>query len=259
MTKDEAKTVCVQPAQDLRSFPEAADGRPMPPMGDELMTAGLNCEDALFVAIQLAQNGLTLAPAAQDGAEVEALRAERDALKADNERLRLERQALAEAICGGEDFPGLLEAQPVEALVDTARKASQSHGETIDALLRAEAERDALKAEVERLRADRETADQALVDRYRDPKSGRFDFPGDVAKIVRALDAKSAEVERKDAEIAHLMRLIRLAHPVMRECGWQFAPACAAEGSDGILEAACAEIEEEFGDMLRTDEVEAGQ
>lgn len=45
-----------------RSFPEAADGRPMPPMADELMTAGLNCEDARFVAIQLAQNGLRLAP-----------------------------------------------------------------------------------------------------------------------------------------------------------------------------------------------------
>ena len=76
MTKYEAKTVCVQPAQDLRSFPEAADGRPMPPMGDELMTAGLNCEDARFVAIQLAQNGLTLAPAEQGGAEVERLRAQ---------------------------------------------------------------------------------------------------------------------------------------------------------------------------------------
>lgn len=66
MTKDEAKTVCVQPAQDLRSFPEAADGRPMPPMGDELMTAGLNCEDARFVAIQLAQNGLTLVSMTQN-------------------------------------------------------------------------------------------------------------------------------------------------------------------------------------------------
>lgn len=43
-----------------RSFPDAADGRPMPPMGDELMIAGLNDEDARFVAIQLAQNGLAL-------------------------------------------------------------------------------------------------------------------------------------------------------------------------------------------------------
>jgi len=47
-----------------RSFPEAGDGRPLPPMGDELMTAGLNAEDARFVAVQLAQNGLALTPAA---------------------------------------------------------------------------------------------------------------------------------------------------------------------------------------------------
>jgi hypothetical protein len=32
-------------------------------MGDELMTAGLNAEDARFVAVQLAQNGLALTPA----------------------------------------------------------------------------------------------------------------------------------------------------------------------------------------------------
>lgn len=43
-----------------RSFPDAADGRPMPPMGDELMIAGLNVEDARFVAIQLRQNGYYL-------------------------------------------------------------------------------------------------------------------------------------------------------------------------------------------------------
>ena len=43
-----------------RSFPEAADGRPMPPMGDELMTAGLSADDARFVAIQLRQNGYYL-------------------------------------------------------------------------------------------------------------------------------------------------------------------------------------------------------
>ncbi len=61
-------------AQDgPRSFPDAADGRPMPPMGDELMTAGLNGDDARFVAIQLAQNGLTLAPAAHPAQRVRAL------------------------------------------------------------------------------------------------------------------------------------------------------------------------------------------
>ena len=45
---------------DNRSFPDAADGRPWPPMMDELMSAGLRHEDARFVAIQLAQNGYHL-------------------------------------------------------------------------------------------------------------------------------------------------------------------------------------------------------
>ena len=42
---------------DHRYFPDAADGRPLPPMGHELMTAGLNAEDARFVANQLAAMG----------------------------------------------------------------------------------------------------------------------------------------------------------------------------------------------------------
>ena len=47
------------------SFPEAGDGRPMSVMGDTLMTAGLSADDARFVAVQLEQNGWTLAPIAQ--------------------------------------------------------------------------------------------------------------------------------------------------------------------------------------------------
>ena len=43
-----------------RSFPEAVDGQPLPPMGYELMEAGLNEEDARFVATQLRQNGYYL-------------------------------------------------------------------------------------------------------------------------------------------------------------------------------------------------------
>lgn len=62
-----------QPGQDHRSFSDAADGRPLPPMADDLMTAGLNGDDARFVAIQLAQNGLRLTPAPSAPAEVEGL------------------------------------------------------------------------------------------------------------------------------------------------------------------------------------------
>lgn len=43
-----------------RSFPDAVDGTPLPPMMDEMMSAGLGHEDARFVAIQLAQNGYHL-------------------------------------------------------------------------------------------------------------------------------------------------------------------------------------------------------
>ena len=59
-----ALAVAKQVSQEAlhRSFPEAGDGRAMPPMGDELMTAGLNADDARFVAVQLAQNGLTMVP-----------------------------------------------------------------------------------------------------------------------------------------------------------------------------------------------------
>lgn len=58
-------------APDTRSFPDAADGRPLPPMADELMTAGLSGEDACFVARQLSHNGLILTDAAAPSAPTE--------------------------------------------------------------------------------------------------------------------------------------------------------------------------------------------
>lgn len=50
-----------------------------------------------------------------------------------------------------------------------------------------------LAARAERAEAERDKADNALVDRYRNPKTGVFSFPGDVAAIVRHLDAAEAE------------------------------------------------------------------
>lgn len=110
----------------------------------------------------------------------------------------------------------------------------------------------------------------AEVERWKAAAIQKDKLHGAAMSVVRAqsaeneslrdeLTASAAEIAALRAENERLIRLIRLVHPVMRECGWQLAPACAAEGSDGILEAACAEIEEEFGDMLRTDGVEAGQ
>lgn len=73
MSDPDITRIAAPVAVDHRSFPDAGDGRPMPPMGDDLMTAGLSHEDARFVALQLAQNGLTIQPAAQVQAEAVAV------------------------------------------------------------------------------------------------------------------------------------------------------------------------------------------
>lgn len=44
--------------------------------------------------------------------------------------------------------------------------------------------------------AERDEADNALVDKYRDPNTGSFAFPGDVAKIIRRFEAIIEEQER---------------------------------------------------------------
>lgn len=52
----------------------------------------------------------------------------------------------------------------------------------------------ALRERAEAAEAERKAADFRLVDRYRNPKTGIFNFPDDVAAIVRALDeARRAE------------------------------------------------------------------
>lgn len=44
-------------------------------------------------------------------------------------------------------------------------------------------------------------------------------------------------------------KLMQQAHAVMRQCGWQLAPAAETDG-DGVLELAAAEIEAAFGAFL---------
>jgi hypothetical protein len=46
-----------------------------------------------------------------------------------------------------------------------------------------------------------------------------------------------------------LLALIALARSVMRECSWHLAVSAEPRG-DGVLEAACAEIEEKFATVL---------
>lgn len=48
------------------------------------------------------------------------------------------------------------------------------------------------------------------------------------------------------------LKLLREAHAVMRACGWHNAPGSATQ-SDGVLEAAAAEIEGKFHDLLKMD------
>jgi hypothetical protein len=64
-----------------------------------------------------------------------------------------------------------------------------------------------------------------------------------------ALTASNAEAERLRADIAQATDLMRKAHAVMRECGWQLAISAEPAG-DGIIEAACTEIEADFGEFL---------
>lgn len=52
--------------------------------------------------------------------------------------------------------------------------------------------------------AQRQAADDALVDKYRKPGSGVFNFPGDVAAIVMRLDAAEAEVARLTEELEEM-------------------------------------------------------
>lgn len=47
------------------------------------------------------------------------------------------------------------------------------------------------------------------------------------------------------------VKLLTEAHACMRETGWQLAPACD-DGSDGVLNAAVAEIEGRFAALLAT-------
>jgi hypothetical protein len=71
---------------------------------------------------------------------------------AEIERLTRERERLALAICGGEDAPGYANTQAVETLEAEAQRSQAAHRDDIDRMMRAEADRDRLAAEVKALR-----------------------------------------------------------------------------------------------------------
>lgn len=77
--------------------------------------------------------------------------------------------------------------------------------------------KDAAK-EIERLLRNREEADQELVDRYRDPTTGTFSFPGDVARIIQKFerDIELLKNEREDRA--------KLIDDMLKEPGWANHP-----------------------------------
>ncbi len=72
------------------------------------------------------------------------------------------------------------------------------------------------------------------------------------AGIYKALAPfrRSWRIRDLKAENARLLSLMAKAHAVMRETGWQLAPASINPEADGVLELAAAEIESEFADVL---------
>ncbi|GHA15503.1 hypothetical protein GCM10007989_07850 [Devosia pacifica] len=72
---------------------------------------------------------------------------------------------------------------------------------------------------------------------------------GHAESVRDKFDALEAKLTRAEAALAEAEKLIELAHPTMRACGWQLAINAEPEG-DGVLEAACTEIEAKFEDYL---------
>ena len=64
------------------------------------------------------------------------------------------------------------------------------------------------------------------------------------------MDEAADEIDRLRAENARLLSLMAKANAVMRETGWQLAPASTDAEDEGVLELAAAEIESEFADTL---------
>lgn len=93
----------------------------------------------------------------------------------------------------------------------------EAMGDLEAALAAAEARADAAEAERDKLRREGNPADHALVDKYRNyqtHKAGVFNFPGDVAAIIRRLEAAEAKVARL---VEMLLRFLPDYEPWMDE------------------------------------------
>lgn len=112
--------------------------------------------------------------------------------------------------------------------------------------------------------AERDDHDQGVVSAVLSVHATVARWEGDAERdreFHRYVDADiydSAEKyhnQRLENLLAHhnaATHLMRQAHAVMRQCGWQLAPAAETDG-DGVLELAAAEIEAAFGAFLDGD------
>ena len=87
------------------------------------------------------------------------------------------------------------------------------------------AENQALRERAEAAEAESKAADFRLVDRYRNPKTGIFNFPDDVAAIVRALDAaRRAEAAAWD-DAARICDELAIGYARQRSAVWALTEA----------------------------------
>lgn len=156
--------------------------------------------------------GAMLADEAADAIETLAARLDALAMKRDNiaDSLRLERALTdgahrrarkAEAQCATLEAERAKDHAEINLKADFIDKTLNQLAEVTSRADDLQARLDAVTAERDELRREGNPADHALVDRYRDPKTGVFSFPGDVAAIVRKLDAETARANAADTAL----------------------------------------------------------
>jgi hypothetical protein len=132
------------------------------------------------------------------------IRAQRDALTA----LQAEREELALAICGGEDAPGYANAQTVETLVAVARSNGNAHMQTINQLLKLQADRDALRAEQDQ--AEQRGYANAMEAERKLHEDALETLAAERAAAVARAEAAEATIARLIAELAEARETLRM-------------------------------------------------
>lgn len=72
----------------------------------------------------------------------------------------------------------------------------------------------------------------------------------DTIELIAKQSINLIKGDAEDETVTVPLKFLREAHAVMRECGWQLAPASEGASRDGVLELAAAQIVGELGDIL---------